>query len=280
MKEIIKHTPENFEREYAMDSALPVPTRGALRALAGNAGAEPKEVEIVEPEFSPGFRTDNLPADIADGIKAAHIFFNFFEKRCPGEYRDFALAMVALSRLRGEDYEPIPDEQIADLMNLTRKTVREKREGFFDWQDKSDLGLIDFKSQDRDPVTLKYKSNLYRVSLIKYVAHFVGIARERMTGNPRFIIENSVETGLKELHEQVCSTIPNAEIVRRAKAKRLKERTESKSKTAKAREKEDKLVEAFEKFCAEHSEDLRPVLESLYERFNQIVAKYMGGDGG
>lgn len=277
MKEITKHTPEGFERAYALDSSLPVPTRGAVRALAGNAGAEPGSVELIAPDFSPGFRTDNLPADIADGIKAAYVFFNLFDRPCPGEYRDFALAMMALSRLRGEDYEPIPDAEIAALMNLSRDTVREKREGFFDWQDKSDLGLIDFKCQNRDPATLKFHPNLYRVRLIGYVAEFVSVARDGLAGNPRFVIENAVEAGLKQLHESVCETIPNAEIVKRARQRRAGAKEQARTATARAREREDRIVELFDKFCAEHADDLHSALEILYERMTRVVAKYSGG---
>lgn len=220
-KKVTSYTPEEFERDYAHEDSKPVPTSSAVAALRASVGVYGGFE--VEPAPVPSYaRTDNLERDGCDMIKAAYIFLSILDDPCPPDARDFILCLMGISRGNSAEHIIITDDQIAAHMGHNRNRVAEKRRALIEWEQKNDYSIIKVREREFNTDKGRYDPTMYQVLITDFVAEFLRLARENFQWKPSFQIEKGVEEGLKQTAKRVSERIPNAEIVRRSKAKKLK----------------------------------------------------------
>jgi hypothetical protein len=227
---VIEYTPEQLEREFAHDSATPLPKKGGVAALARSIGAH-AGLEIFSAESS---APDRLERDGSQFILISCALLERFG--VPEDARDFALWMEGVAD--GKFGEPFraTDAQIASIYGYSERTVRDKRAALMRWQEGADATLVQVTEKQFNRETGRNDPTEYTVWFGQTVSRFIRLAREHKAfrRNPVRSIEQAEESGLMELVEEVKDDLnPNLSV-------RRKEKKEPKPP------KEDRVVKASE----------------------------------
>lgn len=224
-------TPESRE-------ALQALMRNALTGQGGTALEPDVSVKIV------GI-TGELERDGCDFVKMAFLFLTILE--CPPDCRDFVLAICALSGGTADEFKPMPDAQIAELIGYERHVIKRKRETLIAWQKKSTYALVDIVENERDPVTRHYLPTEYRPRVVPVIAQFIRRARSMRTRSADYAQKNVIERGYHEIVGELSSELPIAPLVQRREAKTFNRPRQQEQMTLMHGQR-DQLVFGIEKF--------------------------------
>ncbi len=182
-------------------------------ALTGNGGT------ALEPDVSVKIVgiTGELERDGCDFVKMAFLFLTILE--CPPDCRDFVLAICALSGGDADEFKPMPDAQIAELIGYERHVIKRKREALIEWQRKSTYALVDIVENERDPATRHFLPTEYRPRVVPVIAQFIRRARSMRTRSADYAQKNVIEKGYHEIVGELSSELPIAPLVQRREAK-------------------------------------------------------------
>lgn len=198
----ISGTPESRE---ALQSLM-------RNALAGSPAPGEPEVSVKVVGI-----TGDLERDGCDFVKMAFLFLTILE--CPPDCRDFVLAVCALSGGEADEFKPMPDAQIAELIGYERHIIKRKREALIEWQRKSTYALVDIVENERDPVTRHYLPTEYRPRVVPVIAQFIRRARSMRTRSADYAQKNVIERGYHEIVGELSSELPIAPLMQRRQAK-------------------------------------------------------------
>jgi hypothetical protein len=266
---VIEYTPDQLEREFAHDSAPPLPKKGAVSALARSVGAHANLDLIVAASDAP----DRLERDGSQFVLVTCALLEWFG--VSEDAREFVQWMEGIAN--GNFTEPVRtiDEQIAGVIGCGVRTVERKRAALMEWQEEKNTSLIQVEQGKFNPEKGKNDPTEYTVHIGRHVAEFIRRARENnaFRRNPVRAIEQAEENELIELVKETRDDLnPNLDVRRKEKKEKQPPKGDKVVKCSEARVRLRRAAEKVSDLTFELGLDIDDELQAIVSEVREIFA--------
>jgi hypothetical protein len=167
------YTPKDFERRFGstLSDGTPQSTAALVRSVHALTSDELSEAGFLA--FASQSRS--LEKDGAQFLAAC--YWHLVMLDCPGKAIDFVVFLTGITGGDAEKQIALTDVEIAEAMNVTDRTIREKRKALKAWMKKVRYGVVEVVEGEYDYKLKKHGTTKYRALVAPMAAKIVLLAR-------------------------------------------------------------------------------------------------------
>jgi len=172
--QIRDYTPQQFEKRFESVTTGGIPQ--SSMALARSAATLISGGEVDEAGFL-AIRSQSFALEQDGAAFIAAAYWHLTTLRCPGVSIDFVLFMTGLSGGDEDKKISITDVEIAEAMNVSDKTIRDKRKALKAWMKQENYAVLEIVEGEYDFRHKKNAATRYRALISPIAAKIVLLAR-------------------------------------------------------------------------------------------------------